>query len=71
MLRGRGTTNDGRPVILLGLERGNIERLQDGQPIRIDATELGFAGEILIVYGETADQLAAQIAPDITPEDRR
>lgn len=41
-------------VVILGLSKANIERLQEGKPIFFDATELGLKDtKILITYGET------------------
>jgi hypothetical protein len=32
MMRAKGRTCDGRPLLIIGLEAGNIERLKDGKP---------------------------------------
>lgn len=52
---------DGRPLMLLGLSAGNIERLMDGQPILFDAKAQGYDGHILIVYGATEKQIARDL----------
>ena len=35
MIGGRGIPNDGQTLILLGVSRGNIERLQQGKPLHL------------------------------------
>lgn len=57
MIRARATTTAGRPVIIIGLEEGNITRLREDKPIHIHADELGFAGEIVIILGKDAATL--------------
>lgn len=65
MLKGKGTTSDGRPVLIIGLERGNIERLQAGQPIKFDMADVGIVGECVIVAGETAESIAADLGSSL------
>ena len=67
MIRATITSAAGRPVILLGLEEGNVTRLREGKPIHIHADELGFAGEILIILGKDAEALRETLAPMIGP----
>lgn len=41
-------------MLILGLSKLNVEKLQEGKPIVFDATDFGFPGKtISIVYGET------------------
>lgn len=35
MIQAKITTDAGRPLILLGLEEGNIERLRKGEPVQM------------------------------------
>lgn len=72
MIKARGTTNDGRAFILLGLSAENCKRLLEGQPIRIDTQEPPPAGVsvdggpvIAIVAAETETELQAAIQPFI------
>ncbi len=60
MMRAGGRTADGRPLIALGLERGNFERLERGMPIYFDMAPLGIVGQCLIIFGETAEDCARQ-----------
>ena len=61
MIRARATSADGRPVILLGLERENVRRLVElGQPIHVSGESLGIADRVAavnIVFGETAEDI--------------
>lgn len=72
MIKARGE-KDGRPVLLLGLSRANVERLQADQPIVISADELEAMGlpavEVVILAGETEATIAAQLgALPLQPE---
>lgn len=72
MIKARGTNEKGKPLLLLGLSFGNIERLMDDQPIRFDGTPYGFQGEIMIVAGKDERAIAQRIAgPEtkVIPED--
>lgn len=63
MMRASGKTGDGRPLLVIGLERGNIERLQAGRPIKFDMAAHGIVGECVIVFGETAEDCARLFTP--------
>lgn len=63
MMRAHGRTADGRPLLVLGLEAGNVERLKKGQPIKFNMAEHGITGECIIVYGETAEDCARLFTP--------
>lgn len=72
MIKARGE-KDGRPVLLLGLSRANVERLQADQPIVISADELEAMGlpavQVVILAGETEATIAAQLgAMPLQPE---
>jgi len=54
MIKATGTNSDGEPVLIIGLSRGNCEKLLAGQPIPFKTGELGLPQlEILIMAGET------------------
>lgn len=59
--------NTKRPMILLGLSFENIKRMNMGHPIHIHADQLGFAGDIVVITGETEDAMAAMLKPFIGP----
>lgn len=58
---------DGKTIIL-GLERGNIERLKAGDPIEIKGEEVGANRNILIVYGDTVVDIAHDLGLEIPTE---
>lgn len=53
MIRYTATDKDGRRVIGLGLEAGNIERLMDGQPILVKGASISIPFDIIIDYAPT------------------
>lgn len=40
-------------LIILGIDKENVKRLQEGQPIYVRGQDLAIANDIVIVYGET------------------
>jgi len=46
-----------------GLSAENIRRLQQGEPIYIDLTEMGMTGKVLIFYGKTEFDMAEKLKP--------
>lgn len=63
----------GVTLVGLGLEPGNIQRMQDGQPIRVRLSDLGFTGavgtvQIMIFTGDSREALEATIRPFIGPD---
>jgi hypothetical protein len=64
MITATATAADGRQVIVLGITRGNVERLMAGQPIHVGAdTHPGFPVNlaITIFFGETERTLTDQL----------
>lgn len=57
MIKAGGTTGDGRRLLVIGLSRTNVEKLLANQPIRFAADQLGVACEVLILGGETEDDI--------------
>lgn len=56
---------NGRKLVLLGLDRENISRLQDNKPIRFNANSLGIGDFTLaIAAGESGADIAEQMASD-------
>lgn len=62
MLFAKGTSGDGRECLMIGLSRGNIERLLANKPIRITRHSHGDIlderEEIVILFGETEQAIA-------------
>lgn len=61
MIKAGGRTADNRPLLVIGLSRKNVERLLDNQPIRFAGDALGVACEVLILGGETEDDIAEDL----------
>ena len=57
MLKAR--TNEG--TFILGLDAENIKRLQAGKPILLSLAEIGGTDDILIMYGETIDDMEREL----------
>lgn len=62
MLKAAGRTADNRPVLLLGLSGENMTRLMAGEPIDINAADLGLpAMQIVILGGRTEQAILDQL----------
>lgn len=63
MIRASAPTADGGTLIVLGLTPGNLRRLREGQPIYVDAAELGApAGvKVAIMFGQTERAIVAEL----------
>jgi hypothetical protein len=66
-------SGNGRTIIGLGLEPGNLERMQRGQPVYVRLSDLGFTGapatfEIVIFTGKDAPTMRASLSSMIGPE---
>jgi hypothetical protein len=70
MIKFTYTTSKKRVNMGLGLSRENVNRLIDGQPIRISLEEMAVAvdGEIMIFFGETEREMTDNLAQFIGPE---
>ena len=62
MMKYRIDPPTGRPLLVIGLEAGNIERLKRGQPIMFPAEQLAMQGfDIAIQYGDTKEDMVAEM----------
>lgn len=61
MIKARGATVGGEPILIFGLSRMNTERLHAGMPIRVDLRELGMKGLVFIIAGETEEAIGASL----------
>lgn len=58
MIKASGTTQGGRPLLVIGLSAENVTRLLDDQPITFDTDALGLPGmQVLILGGRTEDDI--------------
>lgn len=65
MMVASGVNADGKPRLVLGITRENVERLQAGQPIRVPRQALDKCGfeelEVFVLYGDELADLEAQV----------
>lgn len=66
MIKASGKTGDGKPLLILGLSRENLDRLPLDQPIAIRPEQLAELGmpemTIVILGGETEQDIAEDIS---------
>ena len=65
MLKAKLTGKDGKPGLILGITMENVKRLKEGQPIKVDLTEMGLNADLMIFYATDEQGLIATIAPFI------
>ena len=68
MLKAMMQNNEGKNILLLGLSRENVVRLKEGKPIHINGDELGFENDVILVYGETEEQIYEDLQPMLKSE---
>lgn len=68
MIKAKLVTDDGKNILVFGISAENVRQLQEGNPLKVDLTEMGLSGEMLIFYGETTGDLIEQINPFIGEE---
>ena len=61
VIKASGTSRNDQPFILLGLSQENWDRLRDRKPIEFNATALGFDGDIIIVGGDTEEDILDEL----------
>ena len=57
MLKGR--LNNG--VFILGIDAENVRRLKDNKPILLSLAEIGGTDDILIMYGDTIEDIEKEL----------
>jgi hypothetical protein len=57
-------SGNGITIVGLGLEHGNLDRLKDGQPIRVKLSDLGFVG----ATGKDAVSMQRDLSQFIGPD---
>jgi len=63
MLRMTGRGTNGQKFLLLGLDRENLIRLTSGKPIVCRGETVGLEHDVIIVFGETLDDVRREIMP--------
>lgn len=62
MIRLTGESADGRKFVLLGIDKENVRRLTNGQPIRCSAESVGIERDVIVVYGESLQKITDELA---------
>jgi len=62
MIRMTGQTSEGRPFLLLGVDRENINRLTAGKPIICKGESVGIDRDVMVVFGETLQDVTDELA---------
>jgi hypothetical protein len=70
MIKFTAEMKNGRTLIGLGLTAGNLRHMKAGRPLHVNLEEMNLAwkGEIIVIYGETEDELQEELKDFITPE---
>lgn len=68
MIKFKFTRQDKTPGLGFGLSAENIKRLQAGQPIVINLSEMGVKAEMIIFYGETEQSMYENLKHMIGPD---
>lgn len=55
----RARLNNG--VCILGIDAENVRRLKQGQPIRVDLSQMGGRDTVVLMYGETMAAIAREL----------
>jgi len=53
--------NTGMKLLLLGLDRENINRLTAGKPIFVEGAGMGLPFDVSVAFGETLDELRGEL----------
>lgn len=67
MIKARATKEDGSHLLIFGLSKMNLKKLKEGKPIKVDLSEMGLPGEMLIFYGETELAMTKMMEPFLGP----
>lgn len=57
MIRARLSNGD----FLLGIDAENVKRMKAGMPLRIDLKSLGGTDTVMVMYGETMNDIMAEL----------
>lgn len=56
----------GEDVIVVGFSKSNIEHLQKGRAVHLNLQKVGVSTPVFVIYGETEDDILAQMNNNIT-----
>lgn len=62
MIKARGQTGDGTPLVVLGLSGENVARLMAKEPIRLNLADLGLPPTVVVIIGgRTEDEITVDL----------
>lgn len=63
MIRAVHTNPEGRKLLILGIDKTNVERIKAGQPILVKGDQMGLdlPIDVAILYGESLDDVAKSL----------
>jgi hypothetical protein len=69
MFKARGVGNDGKDLVMLGLTRDDLDRLQSGKMVKIDTEQLGVddGPTVFLLFGETAQDAETRLIESFGP----
>jgi len=51
----------GNGIFILGVDAENIKRLKQGEPIKVDLSDLGGSDTVVITYGNTMAEIQSEL----------
>lgn len=74
MFKAFATDKQGKPLYILGLTATNVERMNAGDPVLVDLSELNkvglHPGRVIIYTGESEQAMAADLGDFVGPDTR-
>lgn len=69
MFRGGAVTADGQTLVIFGLSKENIRRIQADEPIMVELEQWNLPGvKVMIFAGDTEESMATELAALIGPD---
>lgn len=69
MFRGGATTRDGKKLIMFGLTKKNIERLQNDEPIAVPLDQWGITNTRVVIFaGDTEESIVTDLLQLVGPD---
>ena len=57
MLKAQLVSDEGDSLLVLGIDKENVKRLKEGDPIYFDLKPYGLNGKLLLYYGKDTNEL--------------
>ena len=67
MIKAMSRHADGRPIVLLGLSKNNLDRMAADKPVRVEFAEFGLPPATVFIFtGETEEQMVADLQGSVS-----